>query len=65
VDRDGEAEERAAIQAEAWGEFEPPKSPAEHAADVAALGPLGLWGHRQVSLMISENAERTISPRGE
>jgi hypothetical protein len=48
VDRDMEAEERAATQAEARGDFGPPKPAAEHASEVAALV-RGYAGHRQVS----------------
>jgi hypothetical protein len=64
VDRDMEAEERAAIQTEARGGFGPPKPAAEHAAEVAALV-RGYVRHQQVSQMISENAERAVSPGGE
>ena len=54
VERDVEAEERAAVQAEGRGDFGPPKPAAKHAAEVAALV-RGYEKRRRVTQMISEN----------
>ena len=61
VEQDMEAEERAAIEAEARGGFGPPKPAAEHAAEVAALM-RGYETHITIRQMISDKPARA-SPR--